>query len=81
MIITSVDIIGTLLDIDKASLVNIWTRRNVMKAKKSYSGIAASTTAKGSIVIFAGIVVFIGGFVAWSAAGFGNAIVQFVRSL
>lgn len=52
-----------------------------MKAKKSYSGIVASTTAKGSIVIFAGIVVFIGGFVAWSAAGFGNAIVQFVRSL
>lgn len=52
-----------------------------MKAKNSYSGIVASTTAKGSIVIFASIVVFISGFVAWSAAGFGNAIVQFVKSL
>jgi hypothetical protein len=52
-----------------------------MKAKSSYSGIVASTTAKGTIGIFAGISIFIGGFVAWSAAGFGNAIVQFVRSL
>ena len=52
-----------------------------MKAKKSYSGIVAGTTAKGGIAILAGIAVFIGGFVAWSAAGFGNAIVQFVKSL
>ena len=52
-----------------------------MKAKSTYSGIVASTTAKGTIGIFAGLAVFIGGFVAWSAVGFGNAILQFVKSL
>jgi len=52
-----------------------------MKAKSAYSGIVATTTAKGTIGIFAGIMVFIAGFVAWSAAGFGSAVVQFIKSL
>jgi len=29
----------------------------------------AETTAKGSLAIFAGVAVFLGGFITWSAAG------------
>jgi hypothetical protein len=40
-----------------------------MKAKNNFSVLLAETTAKGSLAIFAGAVVFLGGFIAWSAAG------------
>ncbi len=40
-----------------------------MKAKTNYSVLLAETTAKGSLAIFAGAAVFLGGFVTWSAAG------------
>lgn len=52
-----------------------------MIAKSSYSGIVASTTAKGTIGVFTAIAAFIAGFVVWSAAGVGGAIMQFVESL
>ena len=52
-----------------------------MKAKSSYSRIATEAAAKGTIGIFVGIAVFIAGFVAWSAAGAGGAIVAFVKGL
>lgn len=74
--------VGTILDIYKHKAWQIDGKGDhTMKAKNSYSGLVATTTAKGSIVIFAGIVVFISGFVAWSVTGFGNAIVQFVKSI
>jgi hypothetical protein len=50
-----------------------------MKAKSSYSRIAADAAAKGTIGIFIAITVFVAGFVAWSAAGAGGAIVAFFR--
>ena len=40
-----------------------------MKAKSNYSVLLAETTAKGSLAIFAGIAVFLSGFITWSAAG------------
>lgn len=40
-----------------------------MKAKNNFSVLLAETTAKGSLAIFAGIAVFLGGFISWSAAG------------
>lgn len=52
-----------------------------MKAKSSYSGIVASTAAKGTIGIFSAIVFFILAFVVWSAAGVGGAVVEFFRRL
>lgn len=52
-----------------------------MKAKSSYSGIAASTAAKGTIGIFSAIVLFIMVFVAWSAAGVGGAILHFLKGM
>lgn len=50
-----------------------------MKAKSSYSGIVAHTAAKGTIGIFSAIALFIAGFVMWSAAGVGGAIVEFFK--
>lgn len=52
-----------------------------MKAKGSYSGIVASAAAKGTIGFFSVIAVFIGGFVAWSGAGVGSAIIEFIKGL
>lgn len=52
-----------------------------MKAKSSYSAIAVETAAKGTIGIFSVMAVFIGGFVVWSVAGVGGAIIEFIRSL
>ena len=40
-----------------------------MKAKNNFSVLLAETTAKGSLAIFAGAAVFLGGFITWSAAG------------
>lgn len=51
-----------------------------MKAKSSFSGIVAGTAAKGTIGLFAVIAVFIAGFVLWSAAGVGSAIIELVKS-
>jgi hypothetical protein len=39
-----------------------------MKAKNNFSNLVAETTAKGGLAVFAGIAVFLGGFIAWSAA-------------
>jgi hypothetical protein len=44
-------------------------KEDVMKAKTNYSVLLAETTAKGSLAIFAGVAVFLGGFITWSAAG------------
>ncbi len=51
-----------------------------MKAKSSYSGVVAETAAKGALGVFAIVSAFIGGFVIWSAAGIGGAIVDFIRN-
>ncbi len=40
-----------------------------MKAKNNFSVLLAETTAKGSLALFAGAAVFLGGFITWSAAG------------
>ncbi len=45
-----------------------------MKAKSNFSVLVAETTAKGSLAIFAGIALFLGGFITWSAAGAVSAI-------
>lgn len=50
-----------------------------MKAKSSYSGIAADAAAKGTIGIFAAVTVFVAGFVVWAAAGVGGAIIAFFK--
>ena len=50
-----------------------------MKAKSSYSGIVANTAAKGTIALFSAIALFIVGFVMWSAAGVGGAIIEFFK--
>lgn len=50
-----------------------------MKAKSSYSGMVASTAAKGTIGIFSVITVFIIGFVVWAATGVGGAIAAFLK--
>jgi len=42
---------------------------SIMKAKNNFSVLLAETTAKGSLAIFAGVAVFLGGFITWSAAG------------
>lgn len=52
-----------------------------MKAKSSYSGIVASTAAKGTIGIFSVITLFIIGFVVWAAAGVGGAIIEFFKRM
>jgi hypothetical protein len=72
--------VGILLDIYR---VSVYQKQggDDMKAKSSYSRIAADAAAKGTIGIFIGITVFIAGFVAWSAAGVGGAIIAFVKSL
>ncbi len=44
-------------------------KEDVMKAKNNFSVLLAETTAKGSLAIFAGVAVFLGGFITWSAAG------------
>ncbi len=49
-----------------------------MKAKSNFSNLVAETTAKGSLAVFAGLTIFMGGFVAWSAAGAVNAIIGFL---
>lgn len=46
-----------------------------MKAKSNFSTLVAETTAKGSLAIFAGIGVFLAGFITWSAAGAISAII------
>lgn len=50
-----------------------------MKAKSGYSGMVASTAAKGTISLFSVIAVFIGCFVVWSGAAVGSAIIQFIK--
>jgi hypothetical protein len=45
-----------------------------MKAKSNFSNLVAETTAKGSLAVFAGLAIFMGGFIAWSAAGTISAI-------
>ncbi len=45
-----------------------------MKAKSNFSNLVAETTAKGSLAVFGGITIFMGGFIAWSAAGAVSAI-------
>lgn len=47
-----------------------------MKAKTNFSTLAAETVARGGLAMFAGIVIFIAGFVTWSAAGAISAIIK-----
>ncbi len=47
-----------------------------MKAKNNFSVLLAETTAKGSLAIFAGAALFLGGFITWSAAGSVSGIVS-----
>lgn len=47
-----------------------------MKAKSNFSTLVAETTAKGSLALFAGIGVFLAGFITWSAAGAISAIIN-----
>lgn len=47
-----------------------------MKAKNNFSVLLAETTAKGSLAIFAGVAVFLGGFITWSAAGTVSGILS-----
>ena len=47
-----------------------------MKAKNNFSVLLAETTAKGSLAIFAGATIFLGGFVTWSAAGTVSGIMS-----
>ena len=46
-----------------------------MKAKNNFSTLVAETTAKGSLALFAGIGVFLAGFITWSAAGAISAVI------
>lgn len=47
-----------------------------MKAKTNYSVLLVETTAKGSLAIFAGAILFLSGFVTWSAAGAISGLVS-----
>lgn len=47
-----------------------------MKAKSNFSTLVAETTAKGSLALFAGIGIFLAGFITWSAAGAISAIIN-----
>lgn len=47
-----------------------------MKAKSNFSKLVEESAAKSTIGIFGAITIFIGGFVVWSAACMGGAIVQ-----
>jgi hypothetical protein len=46
-----------------------------MKAKSNFSTLVAETTARGSLAVFAGITIFLSGFVTWSA---GSAVVSLI---
>lgn len=52
-----------------------------MKAKSSFSGIVVDTTAKGAIGFITALVVFIGCFVVWAAAGVGTAIAHLIGDM
>jgi len=47
-----------------------------MKVKNNYSTLVAETTARGSLAVFAGVTIFLAGFVSWSAASAVGAIVN-----
>lgn len=47
-----------------------------MKVKSNYSTLVAEATARGSLAIFAGVAIFLAGFVSWSAASAVGAIVH-----
>ncbi len=47
-----------------------------MKAKSNFSTLVAETTAKGSLALFAGIGIFLAGFITWSAAGAISAVIN-----
>lgn len=47
-----------------------------MKAKSNFSTLVAETTAKGSLALFAGIGIFLAGFITWSAAGAISALIN-----
>lgn len=46
-----------------------------MKAKSNFSTLVAETTARGSLALFAGVTIFLAGFVTWSAASAISAII------
>lgn len=50
-----------------------------MKAKSNFSKLVEESAAKSAIGFFGAITVFIGGFVAWSAACMGGAIVNLLH--
>lgn len=47
-----------------------------MKAKSNFSTLVAETTARGSLAVFAGITIFLAGFITWSAASAIGALVH-----
>lgn len=47
-----------------------------MKAKSNFSQLVAQSSAKASLALFAGITIFIGGFVTWSLASLVGGIVS-----
>ena len=50
-----------------------------MKAKSHYSSLVAETVARGSLTMFAMIIVFLTGFIMWSGVSFLNALFQFIE--
>lgn len=49
-----------------------------MKAKSSFSGMASGAVAKGTIGIFSAVAAFVAGFIVWSAAGLGGALITLI---
>lgn len=50
-----------------------------MKAKSNFSTLVAETTARGSLAVFAGVSIFLAGFVTWSAASAVSALINFIN--
>lgn len=47
-----------------------------MKAKNNFSTLVAETTARGGLALFAGIGIFLAGFITWSAASAVSAFIS-----
>jgi hypothetical protein len=52
-----------------------------MKAKNTFSHYLEKSTANSAIVVFGAAVVFLGGFIVWSASCVGGACVDVIRQM
>lgn len=52
-----------------------------MKAKNTFSHFLEKSTANTAIVVFGAAVLFLGGFIVWSASSLGGAVVDVVRQM